>query len=396
MARLTILMIVLYATQAACSNPGIAYLSVANYLINDLKFSATQLAKFQFIAFLPWFCKPIFGFLIDAFPLLGYKLKSYLLICFLFVIFAFIGLSFYSYPSSTVLLSGILTISTGIAFSDVLADRCMVTEGNKHNKIDILQATQWIGLGFAAILTFITGGWLADKFTISIVFLLSIATPAIGFLSVFILLKEKPNSSVTFIESWYQFLQVFRKLELRQILFLILLIKISPIPIDYIYQRKVLEFDNALIGNLNAFQYLGVLIGAVAFVILSRYSSKKLLLTYAVLGNSMAILSLAFMQDATTAYSVYLVRGFMSTIGFLGLFGVVARVCPKGAEGSSYALIVSIFNLASSVGLLLGGWFYDVGLTFSNDVGLIFSTVAILGATYALICGSVIMFIHSS
>jgi hypothetical protein len=75
-------MALFYGIQAACSNPGLAFLPVATYLKESLGFSATQLVSFQAIAFLPWFTKPLWGMLTDGVPLLGYSQKSYFLVCY--------------------------------------------------------------------------------------------------------------------------------------------------------------------------------------------------------------------------------------------------------------------------------------------------------------------------
>lgn len=59
MAKLIGLMLLLYGIQAACSNPGLAYLLLVAYLTDTLGFSAAQLASFQAVALLPWFSKPL-------------------------------------------------------------------------------------------------------------------------------------------------------------------------------------------------------------------------------------------------------------------------------------------------------------------------------------------------
>ena len=86
------------------------------------------------------------------------------------------------------------------------------------------------------------------------------------------------------------------------------------------------------------------------------------------------------MQDASSAYGVYLVRGFMAALSMLGLLGLVVQRCPQQAEGFTYALMVSISNLAMSLGLVIGGQFYDWGLSFAG--------VAVMGAGYLVVCGA--------
>ncbi|NJN23011.1 MAG: folate/biopterin family MFS transporter, partial [Leptolyngbya sp. RL_3_1] len=87
--------------------------------------------------------------------------------------------------------------------------------------------------------------------------------------------------------------------------------------------------------------------------------------------------------DVPSAYGVSLVRGLMAMLGNLGLLGLMVRLCPKGAEGFTYALMVSVSNLAASLGLVIGGQLYDWGLSF----GL----VAMIGAGYTVLCGGAIV-----
>ena len=372
----------MYAMQAACSNPGFAFLAVASYLSDTLGFSATQLASFQAIVFLPWFAKPLLGILTDGLPLWGYRFKSYLVICYATVVISFIGLGSWPQPSARVLLIGLVLLSTGIACSDVLADRLMVIRGRATDRINRLQAAQWTGLGFTAVAVLVLGGWSADHLSLARVFFLSALLPVVALGWILLNYSEERDFSVTLRQSWQQFLRGLRQSELGSLLWLVILLQISPSPLDYPYQREVLAFDNALIGQLKAVESLGIGLGALTFGLMSQKAARLPLLRLVIVGSAIATLSLAFMQDATTAYGVYLVRGIASIVALLSLFGIIARRCPKGAEGFTYALLVSISNLAASGGLIVGGQLYDWGLSFA--------LVAVIGAGYTLVMGGAI------
>ena len=375
-------MALMYAMQAACSNPGFAFLAVASYLSDTLGFSATQLASFQAIVFLPWFAKPLLGILTDGLPLWGYRFKSYLVICYATVVISFIGLGSWPQPSARVLLIGLVLLSTGIACSDVLADRLMVIRGRATDRINRLQAAQWTGLGFTAVAVLVLGGWSADHLSLARVFFLSALLPVVALGWILLNYSEERDFSVTLRQSWQQFLRGFRQSELSSLVWLVILLQISPMPLDYPYQREVLAFDNTLIGQLKAVEFLGIGLGALTFGLVSQKAVRLPLLRFAIMGSAIATLSLAFMQDATTAYGVYLVRGIASIVALLSLFGIIARRCPKGAEGFTYALLVSISNLAASGGLIVGGQLYDWGLSFA--------LVAVIGAGYTLVMGGAI------
>ena len=159
------------------------------------------------------------------------------------------------------------------------------------------------------------------------------------------------------------------------------LIQVSPLPVDYLYQREVLAFDNTLIGQLKALEYLGLGLGAGAFGWGARQWQLPLL-PLAIIGSAIATLSLAFMRDATSAYGVYGIRGLAQAVGMLSLLGLIAARCPPGAEGFTYALMVSVSNLAMGIGLVMGGQLYDWGLSFAG--------AAAIGAGYLVLCGGAI------
>jgi predicted MFS family arabinose efflux permease len=82
----------------------------------------------------------------------------------------------------------------------------------------------------------------------------------------------------------------------------------------------------------------------------------------------------ALSADATVAYGVYLLRGMLAIVSFLGLFGRVVAVYPPQVAGSAYALVVSASNLAMSLGAGRGGILYDRRLPFQG--------VALIGVGY--------------
>ncbi len=83
--------------------------------------------------------------------------------------------------------------------------------------------------------------------------------------------------------------------------------------------------------------------------------------------------------DTAFAHGVYLLRGACAIVSFLGLFGRVVAICPPQVAGSAYALVVSASNLAASLGAVIGGTLYDLGLPFQG--------VALVGAGYTLLVG---------
>lgn len=397
-------MALLYAVQAATGNPGLAFLPVAHYLTHHQGFAAAQLAGFQAMVLLPWMIKPLWAIAIDGLIQRGYTTQGFLMVCFGSIALGFSMLSQVPTPAVGLLLLGLGLISTVIAFSDVVADRWMVIEGQRHQRGNLYQSAQWVGWGSTAMAMFLVGGWLADRVALNQVFGLSAVVPALALVSVIWKWPdaEKPSSQP---KSWQNrsqgsdrdaqpspgtlpknpgilatLINALKQPDLRQVLGLVVLLHLSPLPIDYLYQVQELGFDNHLVGQLKATETLGTALGAMGFGLWAWRSSRLPLIHSAVIGQAGAMLSLvALSADVASAYGVYLLRGACAIISFLGLFGRVVAVCPPQVAGSAYALVVSASNLAVSLGAVMGGTLYDLGLPFQG--------IALVGAGYTLLVG---------
>lgn len=379
-------MALLYLIQAACVNPGLAQLPVAKYLEEELQFTAAELAGFQAIIFLPWFIKPVWGILVDSAPLLGYRMKSYFFICYSLVLTSFLVLGQIKTYTLTTLVVTILIISASIAFSDVLTDRLMVVEGQRYQATRPLQAAQWAGLGFGAVGMYLMGGWLADHTSLSTAFFASAIIPCFGLTVVAQFLNEPSGQqSIPIRQNLNTLKQAIQSARSLAILVLVVCLGLAPKLPMYIYQSRVLLFQDEFIGQLKAVEFLGLGLGAVCFGIVAKQLSQKQLLNSIVLFSALASFVFIFMQDAHSAIWVSLLAGLATAIATLGILDLFTTVCTKGNEATTYALLVSILNLMTSLGLLLGSWLYDFGLPFSVLVGICAASTFISGALVLLL-----------
>ncbi|MCL1471050.1 MFS transporter [Argonema antarcticum] len=367
MGRLLSLMGIFYLIQAFGSNPGLASLPLALYLKETIGLSAAELGKFSAIAFIPWMIKPLWGIISDSFTLFGYQIKSYLLICYTLALLIFLGLSQLRSYTTFSLLFGAVLVSACIAFSDVLADKLMVMEGKARSKTAILQAAQWTALGFGGAIMYYFSGWLAKNATLSSVFLLSAIVPLVGLAATLLLLRENKVEldKVSSEKSIQVLFSVAKSRNFLAIICFIIFMGFSPVPPLLFYERDVLKFTEEFLGILGAVKFLGIGLGALFFGIFARNVSRRLLLNQIIGLSVISTHCLVFMYDRNSAIVVLFLNSFTSMIAVLGVLEISARACPKGVEGTTYALLVSISNFAFAVGAILGGWLYDRGIAFS-------------------------------
>jgi len=261
-------------------------------------------------------------------------------------------------PTVGLLLLGLGLISVIVAFSDVVADRWMVLEGQRHQRGNVYQSAQWVGWGSTAMAMFLVGGWLADRMPLNQVFDLSTMVPAMALVLV---IWKWPDAEKTLSQRQFwpnrsqgsdqdaqlcpgdslknpgilaTLVNAFKQSDLRRVLGLVVLLHLSPLPIDYLYQVQELGFDNHLVGQLKATETLGTALGALGFGLWAWRSSRLPLIHLAVIGQAGVMLSPVALSAATTsAHSVYLLRGACAIISFLGLFGRVVAVCPPQVAG---------------------------------------------------------------
>ncbi len=384
MQRLICMMVVFYLIQTYGSIPGLFDIPLTIYLKESLGLSPTQLASFSSLIFLPWIVRPLYGIVGDSVLIFGYQFKGYFLICYSLALAVLFGLSGLQSYTISLLGTGLILVNTSIAFSDVLTDKIMVVQGRILGKTARLQAAQWTALGFGKALLYCFGGWLAQTSDLSTAFLLTAIAPLIGLGAVFLLLgdEKKQQKTVLIKSSLSTFWSAVKSQQLLAIVGFIACLEFTLVPplVHYLiyYYRDVLKFDDQFIGVLGAFSAFANGLGAITFGIFAFRISRRLLLNLAVGLTALSTLGLLFIQNMQSAVLVSLFFGFFGMIAMLGVLEIAARACPVGAEGSTYALLMSVYNLAKQPGPILGGYLYDKGIPVS--------ALVVISATVTMLC----------
>jgi predicted MFS family arabinose efflux permease len=371
MRKLVVLMGLFYLIQTYTNNPGISALPQSLYLKETLGLSATTVAQIGGVISIPWMIKPLWGIIVDSFPVFGFRTKSYLIICYSLALVALLWLgSLGSYTGFTLALGGVIT-SICIATSDVVADRLMVTKGKALNQTSTLQSAQWTALCVGEALMFYLGGLLAKLTNLSVAFTISAFVPLVGLLATLFLLKEErvrkgfpsPITSVKISLS-----ALWGAIKSRQLLAVVLFIaflKFSPSPPLLFYFRDTLKFSEDFVGSLSAVGSISSAIGAIIFGIFASKFSRRNLLNLIVGLSVLSTLCFMLIYDPLSAVLVQGLSSFFSMIAFIGVLEISANSCPKGAEGTSFALLASVSNMTLSFGEIFGGWLFDSKIPFA-------------------------------
>jgi len=370
MRRMIFLMALFYLIQLFGANPGIFSLPLELYLKETIGLTASQLAWFGSVWIIPWTIKPLWGIISDSFPLFGYSTRSYFFICYALSSAVLFWMGASGAPSQNVILFGVLAVSFFISFSDVLTDKLMITEGKSEGNTGILQAAQWSAMSFGGAAMSYLAGWMAKHSTVGASFYLTAFAPLCGLVATALLISEKKvlKNKNSFSKCLRGLKQALTSKEFLVTAVFIAALRLHVYPPVIYYQRDVLHFDKQFLGMLYAVSFIAEGVGALLFGFFIRKISRKFLLNSIIGLNVISTISLIFMKSELSAILIYIFVGFTGMIAMLGILEIAARTCPVGIEATAYALLMSVFNLFTRPGLIVGGILWERGWSFSSLV----------------------------
>lgn len=226
---------------------------IAYYLIHELKCSSSIYSIYVTLMTFPWSFQVIFGLLIDAIPILGFRRKPWLLIGWIAYIAILLRLYFTQQPSILNTIFSLFIASLAFQLCDVATDT-LVVERSKYETIEkcgMFQTNGFMFQGIGMVVGSILGMLLYNKdiwnwgFTINEIFLLALCFPVISFIPSVFFLEEIPTiKKFPTIEEnviiMYQLLQ--KECVYKPMYFLY---------IFYIFQIPNASWDNFLIVGLN-------------------------------------------------------------------------------------------------------------------------------------------------
>jgi predicted MFS family arabinose efflux permease len=358
-SRLAVLFAIVYFAQ------GMIYLpdQVVAIVFKERGLTAGQLAAFTWITTIPWFIKPLYGLLSDFVPLFGTRRRSYFLIMSGGAALAAVTVSLMPGASYALLATLITLLWLGVGFTDVLTDALMVENGKRVGLTGAFQSVQWGALSAASILVGVGGGYLAERRAFAAAFVLVASFPVVSFLMALLVVREAPArpSLEGFGETWSAVRQALGRRDLWAVAGFTFFWAFSPSfgPAFFYYETDVLGFSQTFIGVLSSLGAAAGIVGAWAYAHLSRRYSLKRLIVWSIGAGALG----------TLAYLVYRgpVSGIIITVGFgaigmttqLAFLDLAAKACPRRAEATFFALLMSVYNLGMRSAEWTGANLYD-------------------------------------
>ena len=189
------------------------------YYKDILNLSPLELSIITSITAIPLIIKPIYGFISDSYPFLGYNRKSYLIFSSLLGSISWIIMAnFVSLTNTNInIICSLIFITLSfisLSFSDVLIDAIAVSKIRENQNINSIQTIFWISSSLGSIISSYLSGYLLQNYNIAFVFYLSAVIPLIT-ATITVFIKESLNYKLQY--SHYNKIQLL-KIKIKKIL----------------------------------------------------------------------------------------------------------------------------------------------------------------------------------
>lgn len=325
------------------------------YLKENLGLAPPTVMYLSSVTTIPWMIKPLYGWISDTFPLFGYRRRSYLILGSMLGTGTALLIGLPAVLPLTVLVILLVVDSLGGAMKDVAVDGIMVEEGQRHEITGKIQSIQWGSLTFATVITGAAGGWIAEHFDYRLSFLLVALVPAaVAGLALFY--QEEPVDRLARAIPLKEVLKNKRLLLSMLFLFLFWFSPSFGVPVQF-KMRDDLHFSRLTMGWLSTLGSSCSILGAIWYWKTNQTLDLKKWLVISVIVSGLSTFAYLYLTRVTVVlYAV--VFGIFSMAIQLIVMDFAARICPKGKEATTFALITSVLNLGMFLSNIAGGKLY--------------------------------------
>jgi MFS family permease len=279
----------------------------------------------------------------------------------------------------------VMTMALGIAFTDVLTDAMMVENGKPLGLTGAFQSVQWAAINVATILVGVVGGYFAERRNLQGAFLVAAAFPFVAAVMGAVFIHEHPAKPgrEEAREAWRGIRMAVRDRAMWVVAGFIFFWTFSPsigIPLFY-FQTDTLKFSQQFIGLLGSLTAGASIVGAIVYAPLSRKVSLTRIIVASIGVGVVSTLAYLLYRDTTSAVIIDTLFGGVGMITQLAFLDLAAKACPKHAEGTFFALLMSVYNLGAQGSQVTGGYLYD----YVGYAPLVLISAAMTAAAWLLV-----------
>jgi MFS family permease len=337
-----------------------------NYYLKEVQgWTPVQVTAFVTLFNVPWIIKPVYGLISDFVPLFGYRRKSYLIIANVTAIGGYFWITRLTAPSD--LAVALMLTAYAMAISSTLCGAVLVENGQRLHESGTFVNQQWLWFNIAAMAAAVLGGQLVQHLAPASALHIAAAIVAVAPLSVIIgtwfLIDEKrsPANAQGMRETLHGLVATFKRRELWVVAVFMFLYYFSPglsTPLYY-HMTDDLKFSQAYIGILGSIASAGWVAGALLYRRFFDGLTLKHLLNLSIALGTLTTAAFLLLSSEASAAIINFCAGFSAMLATVATLTLAADFCPPRAEGFSFAVLMSIINLAGTLADNVGSFLYS-------------------------------------
>ncbi|CAH0480483.1 unnamed protein product [Peronospora belbahrii] len=367
-----------YAVQGFMS---FSTLAVNYFFKENLQLQPAESQSLLTVMMVPWGIKPLYGIISDSLPLFGYHRKSYMMLCSVIGMVSTLTLAVPDLivtPLGAVLVLMLNCLSTAVI--DVVIDARVVEMSRLDSKYGAndLQSVSWVSMSVGGVLGSFLSGPATHNLGVRAVFFFA----AVGPLTILILsiMMHEEKTSVS-KRHW----KLSAKNQLRQLkcaictpviwmcaLWVFLSGAISPgySQVFFYFSTDVLQFTPEFLGTVSAFGFIFLMVGTMLYnACFKDMSFRRVFLIAQISLSIISLLDVVLVTrsnldigipDKAFVLGDAVIADVIGRLKTMPVMVLCAKLCPKGVEGTLFALLMSIANFSSCVsefwGALVCAW----------------------------------------
>ncbi len=363
--NLLVFFAVVYVIEGLGQIGGLVAQPLTYYLKQALGWTPVQVTAFITIFNLPWVIKPLYGLFSDFVPLFGYRRKSYLILANAAAIGGYFWVTKLTVPGE--LAFALMLTAYAMAISSTLCGAVLVENGQRLSQSGTFVNQQWLWYNIAAMAAAIAGGQLVQHLAPASALHVAAAIVAVAPIAVIagtaLLIAEKKSPiNVQGMKDTLRGLgAAFERRHLWIIALFIFFYYFSPglsTPLYY-YMTDDLKFSQAYIGILSSISAAGWVVGALLYRKFLIDLTLKHLLNFSIAFGVVASLAFLLFWNEPAAAVISFCAGLAAMLATVATLTLAADYCPRRAEGFSFAVLMSIINLATTLADNVGSYLYS-------------------------------------
>jgi MFS family permease len=363
--RLMVFFALVYIVEGLGQTGGLVAQPLNYFLKEQYGWSPVEVTAYLTVLNFPWIIKPVYGLVSDFIPLFGYRRKAYLVLANGAAAAAYFWVASVTAPG--MILLALLLTAYAMAASSTLSGAVLVENGQRFGASDAFVNQEWLWFNVAAIASALLGGILVEH--LSPAGALHAAAMIVGvapflaiFGTLFLIDEERSRADLAQLKATLRgLLASLRRRELWLIGGFLFLYYFNPgfgTPLYY-YMTDELKFSQQFIGLLGAVSSAGWVAGALLYRFVLRGLTSQTLLYLSILCGTAATLLFLLLADPVAAVVVNFAAGVAGMISMVASLTLAADFCPPRAEGFTFAALLSLTNLAMSLGDNVGSLLFE-------------------------------------